>query len=152
MGPCVLDASHHLGRNHVPSHSHDEKFSKIRVKNEFRRNPRVGAAKDRSVRLLASGQSSQCFLANGGKARLARHKSLVTFTQPAQPFFGGRNCRCCLCLLANRFHLTAQFPCLPVGLSPIWRLLPNLPTTSSSGSRSFRARFSHHRMVVREQN
>ena len=55
MGPCVLDAPHNLGRNHVPSNSHNEKLSKIRVENEFRWNPRVSAAKDGNVRLLASG-------------------------------------------------------------------------------------------------
>jgi hypothetical protein len=84
----ILHASRDFGGKHISGDADNEESAKTSVENQFGRYPRIAAAQDRRVRLLALREICEHFLLNGGNLRGASNKSLVARLEFQQGFIG----------------------------------------------------------------
>ncbi len=88
MRSRILQASHHLGGNHIPGNAHDEQLAKIGIEDQLGWNSRVAASQDCCEWILAFRQIGQSLFANCRKPGLAPKEPLIAVLEPLQRFFG----------------------------------------------------------------
>jgi hypothetical protein len=85
----ILHAAHDLRRNDVSGDANDEQFAEIGIEDQFGRNARIATSDYGRVRSLPARQIGESLFADGGKARFALTKPVVTFDKPLQCLIGG---------------------------------------------------------------
>ena len=84
----VLERAHHLRRDDVAGHAHDEELAESGVEQELWRHARVAAADDGGVGMLAPGEVGQDLFLHRRKPGLAAEEALVAGDEAQQRFIG----------------------------------------------------------------
>ena len=86
---AILHRAHHLGRDDVPGHTHDEQLAEAGIENQLGRHARVAAADDGGEGALGFGELGQDLLLHRRKPRFATDEAFVARHEALQRVISG---------------------------------------------------------------
>ena len=88
MDRGVLQGAQDFGGDHVAGDPDDEQLAESRVEDQLGRHPRVAAAENGRVRLLAPSELGENLLLHGREPRLAADETLVARDEARKRLIG----------------------------------------------------------------